>query len=120
MKDTGYEVPQAVISNLAQGYLFIGKETYLQASPFDMSIPQGAGGLYSTTEELANWNRFLHENESPAVLSQTAKATIMTPVVQMEPEENPDVFYGYGLVDNHSGAGSEFIITVASADLPAL
>ena len=104
MKDTGYEVPQAVISNLAQGYLFIGKETYLQASPFDMSIPQGAGGLYSTTEDLANWNRFLHENEYPAVLSQAAKATMMTPAVQMEPEENPDVFYGYGLViDNHSG-----------------
>ena len=104
MKDTGYEVPQTVISNLAQGYLFIGKETYLQASPFDMSIPQGAGGLYSTTEELASWNRFLYENEYPAVLSQTAKATMMTPDAQMEPEENPDVFYGYGLViDNHSG-----------------
>jgi len=104
MKDTGYEMPQTVIPNLAQGYLFIGKETYLQASPFDMSLPQGAGGLYSTTEELANWNRFLYENENPAVLSQTAKAMMMTPAVQMEPEENPDVFYGYGLViDNPSG-----------------
>ena len=104
MKDTGYEVPQTVIYSLAQGYLFIGKETYLQASPFDMSIPQGAGGLYSTTEELANWNRFLYEDEYPAVLSQTAKAMMVTPAVQMEPEENPDVFYGYGLViDNHSG-----------------
>ena len=51
-----------------------------------MSIPQGAGGLYSTTEELASWNRFLYENEYPAVLSQTAKATMMTPDAQMEPE----------------------------------
>lgn len=104
MKNTGYEVPQTVISNLAQGYLFIGKETYLQASPFDMSIPQGAGGLYSTVEELANWNRFLHEDEYPAVLRKTAKAMMMTPIVQMEPEESPDTFYGYGLViDNHLG-----------------
>jgi CubicO group peptidase (beta-lactamase class C family) len=104
MKDTGYEVPQTVISNLAQGYLFIGKETYLQASPLDMSIPQGAGGLYSTAEDLSNWNRWLYVDEGSAVLSRTARAMMMRPIVQMEPEENPDTFYGYGLViDNHLG-----------------
>ncbi len=104
MKDTGYEVPQTVISNLAQGYLFIGKETYLQASPLDMSIPQGAGGLYSTAEDLSNWNRWLYVDEGSAVLSRTAREMMMTPIVQMEPAENPDAFYGYGLViDNHLG-----------------
>ena len=104
MKDTGYEIPQTVISNLAQGYLFLGKEIYLQSIPLDMSIPQGAGGLYSTTEDLAGWNRFLYEDDYSEVLSKAAKAVMMTPAVQMEPEENPDVFYGYGLViDNHSG-----------------
>ena len=41
MSNTGYEIPQTVILHLAQGYLFIGSEIYLQASPFDMSLPQG-------------------------------------------------------------------------------
>ena len=104
MKDTGYEVPQMVISNLAQGYLFVGNATYLQASPFDMSLPQGAGGLYSTPVDLAGWNRFLYEDEYPAVLSKAAKAVMMTPAVQSEPEANPNAFYGYGLIiDHHLG-----------------
>ncbi len=104
MKNTGYEVPQTVISNLAQGYLFIGKETYLQANPLDMSIPQGAGGVYSTVEDLSVWNRWLYVNEDSAVLSKSARAIMMTPTVQMEPEKSPDAFYGYGLViDNHLG-----------------
>ena len=70
LENTGYEIPQTVIPNLAQGYLFVGKENYLQASPFDMSIPQGAGGLYSTVEDLAIWNQWLYENEESAVLSK--------------------------------------------------
>lgn len=59
MVDTGYEVPKAVIPNLAQGYLSLGNQSYLQAEPIDMSLPQGAGGLYSTVEDLATWHQWL-------------------------------------------------------------
>ena len=122
MQNTGYEIPQTVVPNLAQGYLFIGKETYLQASPLDMSIPQGAGGLYSTVEDLATWNQWLYGDENPAVLSEADRAMLMTPGIQIEPEESPDTFYGYGLVMDthldrqrvhHSGGISGFASTLA-------
>ncbi|MGB7251911.1 MAG: serine hydrolase [Phormidesmis sp.] len=105
MSDTGYEVPQMVIDNLAQGYLFVGNDMYIQASPVDMSIPQGAGGLYSTVEDLSLWTQWLHrESEESSVLSKTAKATLMTPIVPMAAEESSEAFYGYGLVrDTHFG-----------------
>lgn len=105
MNNTGYEAPQTVIPHLAQGYLFVGSETYLQASPFDMSIPQGAGGLYSTAEDLSRWNQWLYgEALDPAILSEAARGSLLTPAVQIEPEKSPDTFYGYGLVlDTQAG-----------------
>jgi len=103
MNNTGYEIPQTVIPNLAQGYLSVGDETYLQSAPLDMSLPQGAGGLYSTAADLTTWTRWLHsrpnnEQTNPTVLSAAAKERLMQPLVQMEPELSPDTFYGYGLV----------------------
>lgn len=99
MENIGYEVPQLVIPNLAQGYLFVGDNTYFHSTPFDMSLPQGAGGLYSTTADLVTWTQWLHdEHKGLAVLSAAAKKALMQPIVQMEPEASPDTFYGYGLV----------------------
>jgi len=52
----------------------IGSEIYLQASPFDMSLPQGAGGLYSTAEDLSSWNQWLYgEAIDQSVLSEAAR-----------------------------------------------
>lgn len=103
LNNTGYEVPSAVITNLAQGYLSLGNDTYLQASPLDMSIPQGTGGLYSTVADLAKWNQWLYsKNLDQAVLSEASRAILSTPAVRMEFEESPDAFYSYGLViDTH-------------------
>ncbi len=103
MSNTGYETPQTVIPHLAQGYLSIGSEIYLQASPFDMSLPQGAGGLYSTAEDLSSWNQWLYgEAIDQSVLSEAARDSLLPPAVKMEPEVSPDAFYGYGLVlDTH-------------------
>ncbi|MEL6555704.1 MAG: serine hydrolase [Cyanobacteria bacterium J06621_11] len=127
MNNTGYEVPQTVIPHLAQGYLFIGNDTYLQAVPLDMSIPQGAGGLYSTAADLTQWTQWLHdENADPTVLSSAGRTKLMSPVIQMTsdpaiseelaseeltPEdptsenapakESPEIFYGYGIVIDH-------------------
>lgn len=106
MENTGYEIPKAVIPKLAQGYLSIGPEIHLQAEPIDMSIPQGAGGLYSTVEDLAKWNQWLYgPNTDQTVLSQAAISTLTTPVIQWEASQyGADAFYGYGLVlDSHLG-----------------
>ncbi|MGC1524567.1 MAG: serine hydrolase domain-containing protein [Phormidesmis sp.] len=96
--NTGYESPLAVVPNLAQGYLSLGGDAYLQASPFDLSIAQGAGGLYSTVEDLAEWNQWLYESVSDqTVLSRAARAMMLVPAARVDLEEHPDTFYGYGL-----------------------
>lgn len=100
---TGYERPQAVIPNLAQGYSLTDEGIYVNASPFDMSIPQGAGGLYSTTADLARWTQWLHGRETQSlVLSTAAKERLMQPFVLIEPQKevrtSDDTFYGYGIV----------------------
>ena len=100
MTDTGYEVPKAVIPNLAQGYLSLGDQSYLQAEPIDMSLPQGAGGLYSTVEDLATWHRWLYKNPSEqSLLSARSVALLAKPMIAMDLDRpGPDAFYGYGLV----------------------
>ena len=96
--NTGYESPLAVVPNLAQGYLSLGGDAYLQASPFDLSIAQGAGGLYSTVEDLAEWNQWLYESVSDqTILSKAARAMMLVPAARVDLEEHPDTFYGYGL-----------------------
>jgi len=130
MNNTGYELPQTVILNLAQGYVSIGDGAYMQATPLDMSLPQGAGGLYSTTADLATWTQWLHsEQANSAVLSAAAKETLMQPVVPMEAEVSPDTFYGYGLVVDtqfgrqrihHAGGISGFASSVAHYPAEAL
>ena len=134
MNNTGYEIPQTVIPNLAQGYIFIGNDTYLQAMPLDMSIPQGAGGLYSTTADLVTWTQWLHSEQTSeqaelAVLSAAAKETLMQPIVQMEPEISPNTFYGYGIVVDtqfeqqriqHDGGISGFASSLAHYPTEAL
>ncbi|MEM7062620.1 MAG: serine hydrolase [Cyanobacteria bacterium P01_B01_bin.77] len=123
MDSTGYEMPQTVIANLAQGYLFVSEDAYLQAAPLDMSIPQGAGGLYSTTADLAIWTQWLHNEQTDStVLSAAAKTQLMQPIVPMDPAAHPDMFYGYGLVvdtqfgkqrAHHNGGISGFASSLA-------
>ncbi len=100
MNNTGYEVPKAVIPNLAQGYLALGNQSYLQAEPIDMSLPQGAGGLYSTVEDLAIWHQWLYRTPSEQpFLSSRSVALLTRPVIAMDLDRpSPDAFYGYGLV----------------------
>lgn len=103
LRNTGHEVPLAVIPHLAQGYLPLGDNIYLQASPFDLSIAQGAGGLYSTVEDLAQWNQWLYsEVADQSILSRAARETMFTPAVPINLEESSDTCYGYGLaLDTH-------------------
>ena len=58
MKDTGYDSNSAVILHRASGYVHIN-DRFENASFIHMSVPRGAGGLYSTTEDLLKWEQGL-------------------------------------------------------------
>ena len=59
MKDTGYDVNAEVIERRAAGYTPAAKGGFQNAPFVDMTIPGGAGALYSTTEDLLRWTRGL-------------------------------------------------------------
>ena len=58
MKDSGYDSNSAVIPRRASGYT-LGKNGLENAGFVHMSVPQGAGALYSTTEDLLKWEQGL-------------------------------------------------------------
>jgi CubicO group peptidase (beta-lactamase class C family) len=58
MKDSGYDSNSAVIPHRASGYVS-GKNGFENAGFSHMSIPHGAGALYSTTEDLLKWEHGL-------------------------------------------------------------
>jgi CubicO group peptidase (beta-lactamase class C family) len=58
MKDSGYDSNTALIPHRAAGYV-AGKSGYEHAGFIHMSIPHGAGALYSTTEDLLKWEQGL-------------------------------------------------------------
>jgi CubicO group peptidase (beta-lactamase class C family) len=58
MKDSGYDSNSAVIPHRASGYVF-AKNVFENAGFVHMSVPHGAGALYSTTEDLLKWEQGL-------------------------------------------------------------
>jgi CubicO group peptidase (beta-lactamase class C family) len=58
MKDSGYDSNEAVIARRASGYS-PGKHGLENAGFVHMTVPQGAGALYSTTEDLLKWEQGL-------------------------------------------------------------
>jgi CubicO group peptidase (beta-lactamase class C family) len=58
MKDSGYDSNAAIIPHRASGYVFSNNH-FENAGYVDMTVPQGAGGLYSTTEDLLKWEQGL-------------------------------------------------------------
>jgi CubicO group peptidase (beta-lactamase class C family) len=58
MKDSGYDSNSAVIPHRASGYVS-GPKGFENAGFIHMSIPHGAGALYSTTEDLLKWEQGL-------------------------------------------------------------
>ena len=55
MNDTGYDVSAAILPQRAAGYV----PGFSNAPYTDMTVPHGAGGLYSTTEDLLRWTQGL-------------------------------------------------------------
>ena len=58
MSDTGYDTHAAILPRRASGYAPKAGGV-VNADYWDMSIPQGAGGLYSTTHDLLKWEQGL-------------------------------------------------------------
>jgi hypothetical protein len=58
MKDSGYDSNSAVILHRASGYVH-GKDGFENAGFIHMSVPHGAGALYSTTLDLLKWEQGL-------------------------------------------------------------
>jgi CubicO group peptidase (beta-lactamase class C family) len=54
MKDSGVDSNSAVLPHRASGYIF-NKDHFENAGFINMTVPQGAGALYSTTEDLLKW-----------------------------------------------------------------
>jgi CubicO group peptidase (beta-lactamase class C family) len=58
MQDSGYDSNSAVIPHRASGYTR-NNDKFENAGFIHMSVPQGAGALYSTTEDLLKWEQSL-------------------------------------------------------------
>ena len=100
MNDSGYDEHELVLSNRASGYEFSG-DNYLNAEFIDMTLPSGAGGLYSTVEDLYKWDRALY---SEVILKESSKQAMFAPTVKVEdyPGTDSKVYMGYGwVVDTH-------------------
>jgi hypothetical protein len=58
MTESGYDSNTEVIAHRASGYVFENGH-YANAGYINMTVPQGAGALYSTTEDLLKWEQAL-------------------------------------------------------------
>ncbi|MCM3625770.1 beta-lactamase family protein [Paenibacillus glycanilyticus] len=88
MHNTGNDCYDTVLPHRASGYKVWGD--YVHADFIDMSIMTGAGGLYSTVEDLFLWDKAFY---SGAILSESSRKSMMTPHVLV----NGTTSYGYGL-----------------------
>jgi CubicO group peptidase (beta-lactamase class C family) len=76
MNDSGEDSNTAIIKRRATGYTRRG-ETWMNADYIDMTIPGGAGALYSTVEDLYRWDQSLYTDK---LVSRKMIDTIFTPV----------------------------------------
>jgi CubicO group peptidase (beta-lactamase class C family) len=84
MNDTGVDDGRKIIKGMASGYS-VWKEK-IRAEYIDMSIPQGAFGMYATVEDLYRWDQALLTEQ---LVSSSTLRKMFTPY-----REN----YGYGWV----------------------
>jgi CubicO group peptidase (beta-lactamase class C family) len=93
MFNSGYARQEVILPHHASGYVFTG-ETYQHAAFVDMSWPSGAGGMYSTAEDLYKWDQGLHTN---TVLNAESREMMFTPKVTVrEAADGKGADHGYG------------------------
>ena len=76
MRDTGYDRNATILPRRASGYTPTAGGV-INAEHWDMSIPQGAGGLYSTSHDLLKWEQGLFGGR---VLRPASLELLTTPV----------------------------------------
>ena len=76
MSDSGYDSHAAILPHRASGYVPTAGG-FANADYVDMTIPQGAGGLYSTTRDLLKWEQGLFGGR---LLGPASLAALTTPV----------------------------------------
>ncbi len=76
MSDSGYDSNAVILPRRASGYA-PSATGVVNADYWDMSIPQGAGGLYSTTHDLLKWEQGLFGGR---LLTPASLAVLTTPV----------------------------------------
>lgn len=76
MADSGYDSHATVLAHRASGYT-PSPRGVVNTDYIDMTIPQGAGALYSTTRDLLKWNRGLFGGR---LLRPESLAAMTTPV----------------------------------------
>lgn len=74
MSDSGYDRHDVILPRRASGYA-PGAEGVVNADYVDMSIPTGAGALYSTTRDLLKWEQGLFGGRLLNAQSMTALTT---------------------------------------------
>lgn len=83
MENSGYDHHRTLLKNRASGYSLIG-DKLINADYYDMSIPSGAGGLYSTVEDMFLWDQALYTEK---LVKKTSLEKMFTPF---------KANYGYG------------------------
>lgn len=64
MRETGYDDEKAVVTGCASGYRAEGdRASLVVATCVNAASPRGAGGSYSTVEDLYRWDRALHDGK---------------------------------------------------------
>ena len=84
MTHSGFASTLAIIPDMAEGYTVEG-EHLRHRDYFDRSLEIGAGGIYTTAEDIVLWNKAL---DSPGFLSARSLDLMFTP--------HPPGNYGYG------------------------
>lgn len=89
MLDTGYDHHAPIIKNRAHGYKY-QNNTLKNADYFDVEIAVGSGGLYSTTQDLAKFDKGLREN---SIISGESYHLMTHPHIAIDNKGN---YFGYG------------------------
>ena len=90
MKSSGYDLAATIIESRAAGYTPTAQGVR-NAAYVDMTLPSGAGGLYSTTEDLLEWTQGLFGGR---LLSAASLEAMTTPMLDN---------YAFGVVVGNAG-----------------
>lgn len=88
MENSGYEIPEKIIENMARGY-GLKNDEIINAKYRDMSNAHASGALYSTVEDLYKWDRALYGEK---LISKESMELMFTPV-------EANYGFGWGIVN---------------------